>query len=189
MLRPPLKRRNNQLKKISFKKPEVPQISIEDFAEPQELFFPSESEQFLTGFMPDIIQEILDNLKAGMTLDDSAKLLNLPVHVVRKWYKENKGNFAYAVDHAQTKNKKHYVDRLNKGDRQAAWVLERKWKEEYSKEVTITINHRLIDNVAQKTVQVLIKYIKDPNLLREAGEELRQTLNAINVNALPAEVY
>ncbi len=169
------------------KRPKVV-YSSEELAEPQELFYPDETEQMLTGFMPVIVEDILKNVQAGLTLRDAAKILKLPPRNVTQWYSTNKGNFKYAVDNASIRNKRLHVVKVQKGNKSSAWWLERVHKDEFSKEVTITINHRLIDNVAQRTAAVLIKYIKDPEALRQAGEELQKELNSINMNALPAEV-
>lgn len=173
-------------KPIVFKKRDS--IPTEELAESQELFYPSQEEQMLTGFMPIIVDEILKGIQSGLTLIDTAKLLKMPARVVNNWYNKNKGNFKYAVDEALARNKRHHVVKVQKGDKASAWWLERKHKDEFSKEVNITINHRLIDSVAQRTAQVLIRFIKDPDDLRRAAEALQKELNSINVNALPAEI-
>lgn len=175
-------------KQIILKKKTDVDIPPDELAEPQELFFPSEEEQNLTGFMPIIVNEILKSVRGGMKLEDAAKALKLPPRIVLGWYNKNKGNFRYAVDSVSTENKQYHVVQVQKGNKASAWWLERVYKNEFSKEVTVNVNHRLIDSVSQSVAQALIEEINDPDLLRRIGDNVRAKLNAINLNNIPVEV-
>lgn len=176
----------------------MPKITLKSHGEiipfqPSEIVYPSERDQTLTGFIPAIVNDILTNLQAGMELTDCANLLKMPIAHLRGWYNNNYCNFRYAADYNKSKNKKHHmikVQRLDKKEgvkadpedfKTSSWFLERKYKDEFSKEVTVNVNHRVIISVIKINAAILIKYIPDPDKLRLAKEELVTELNRISL--------
>jgi len=142
------------------------------------VFFPSVQEQLLTGFTPASVKNIYDNIKIGMLLPDCAKLLRLPPERLKKWYTSNYCNFQVIIDEALATNKRIHVGRISLANnalhiKASTWLLERKHKEEYSKEITINVNHNVVMQAVTVFTDVLTKYILDPDILLQAGEEMR----------------
>ena len=155
---------------------------------PQELYYPSEKEQAATGFLEPIVTVILDNVFAGVTLEDAAGILKMPFATVNHWYRTNYCNFRYAVEERALRSKRSHVVKGQQGNKASQWWLERKFKHEFSKEVTVNVNHRIIDDVAEKVAAVAIKHIKDPETLRLFGQEVRDELNTINLESIPVNI-
>ena len=158
-----------------------------------EIFYPSEDEQIATGFTPAIVTEILDNLKVGVSLVDGAYLVGLLPKVVNRWYSENKGGFADAVNTAIAMNKRHHIGRVTKAEdslkvKASSWFLERKYKNEFSKEVTVVVNPAILSHVKHIVRDVLIKFIKDPEILRLSAEEFEERMSEVKMNDLPARI-
>lgn len=150
--------------------------------ERMELTYPSEAEQTATGFMPQIVEALLSNLSVGMTLADVSNLVLFPPSIVERWYKTNYCNFRHAADNARAKNKRHHITQVTKAGKNwgaSAWWLERKYKEEYSKEMTITVNHIIVDNVARAVSEAISEVITDPSIIEQLRLVLRQKLSAI----------
>ena len=165
-------------------RPQQPDASLPAVAPPErmELVYPSDAEQTATGFMPPIVETILQNLSIGMTLADAANLIMFPPSHVARWYANNYGNFKHAADNAKAKNKRHHIAQVTKAGKNwgaSAWVLERRFKEEYSKEMTITVNHIIVDNVARAVAESISEVITDPSLVEQLKMVIRQKLSAI----------
>ena len=158
-----------------------------------EIHYPEEDEQASTGFTPTTVDEILLNTKIGLTLSDCAYLVGLQPPVVEKWYRDNYCNFREAVNSERVVNKKLHIGRIQTASdalkvKASSWYLERKFKEEFSKEVTVVVNHMLIDNVSHILKGLLIKYIKDPEMLRLAADEFREKVAGISTSDLPVRI-
>ena len=146
--------------------------------------FPNEAEQAQSGFTSEIIKEIYISLKMGMTLADCANLIQFPVNRLDTWYRENYYGFAVMVNLCIVSNKKLHVGRLTTSTdalkvKTAQWFLERKHKDEYTKETIINVNHVMIDNVANTVAETLIKFIQDPQQLKLAMQELKTNLGQL----------
>jgi hypothetical protein len=155
--------------------------------------YPEEAEQAEQNFHPKIVQEILDNIRVGLSLPDCAYLVGLVPARVERWYRDNYCNFADSVNTNIALNKRLHIGRIQNAKhalkvKASSWFLERKYKEEFSKEVTVVVNHVLIDNVSRILKGLLIKYIKDPELLRLAAEEFQQKMSQVNLSDMPARI-
>ena len=158
-----------------------------------EIKYPSEEEQATTGFMQLTVEEILNNIKVGMTLHDCACLVGLKPSIVKGWYNRNYCGFAEVVDTAMALNKRLHIGRIHQAkDRTqvnaSTWWLERKHKDEFSKEVTVIVNHVLIDNVSSILKDLLIKYIKEPETLKLAAQEFRERIGQVKQSDMPARM-
>ena len=157
-----------------------------------EISFPSQKEQNETGFTPTLIKGIYDNLTAGMTLTDCAKLFRIPPFKVNKWYKNNYCGFQGLVDQAQVQDKQRYVFNLaNAKDplkvKASMWMLERKHKEEYSKETIHTVKNVLVDQTAEVFFEAVQLYIKDPDIVSQIIRYTADRLNHIKINEIEGD--
>lgn len=158
-----------------------------------DIVYPDEEEQATTGFIPEVVEEILENARLGLKLEDCAYLVGLKPDVVNRWYSTDYGNFAEAINEQRAVNKKLHVSRVqaaknNLRVKASSWYLERKYKEEFSKEVTVVVNHVLLDNVSNVLKGLLIKYIKDPEMLRLAAEEFQAKIGKVDTGDMPAKI-
>lgn len=141
------------------------------------LSFPEAAEQLVTGFTVDNIKVVRDNLFVGMTLKDCAALIHIPHRRLNKWWRDNYHGFGELVDEAEALNKQHYLgDVFDAKDstklKAAQWVLERKHKDEYTKETIININHQVVDTVGVIAYETLAEFITDPEILELAKDKL-----------------
>ena len=155
--------------------------------------YPDSSEQLRTSFTPEIIMNIINNTQLGLSLKDCAAMVNLPYTQVKIWYDTDKGGFGLAIDNAAAKNKRMHIGRVQKGEDKtkvsaSQWWLERKNKEEFSKEVKVIVNHVIKDNMERVVIDVLTTHIKEPERLKAAAEDLRDRLAAIRMDDYPARI-
>lgn len=156
----------------------ISQDTLDDLALPNpELYYPSEEEQALTGFAPDIVEDMLKHLVLGMNLTDVANIVKLPPSRVHKWYNTNYGNFMYAVDYHKADNKRRLLHVLMKGERATAvrasqFMLERKFRDEYGKEIKIDVNNVMLENITRVVFDTAVRYIKDPEVLKLFVEDI-----------------
>ncbi len=158
-----------------------------------DILYPEDEEQASTGFTPSVVSEIIENTKIGLNLHDCAYLVGLLPEVVSDWYRRNYCNFREVINAAKVINKKLHLGRVQNAKdalkvKSSTWYLERRFKEEFSKEVTVVVNHVLVDNVSSILKSLLIKYVKDPEMLRLAAEEFRDKIARINMSDLPVKV-
>lgn len=166
-------------------------LPIEMPEESYEITFPSLQEQRATGFMPQIVNDILAKVSNGLKLSDAASMIGFSPKVVSSWNRSNYCNFKYALEKAQVMHKAFHLTKINKADRfwnASAWLLERKYKDEYSKEITITVNHIIVTNVARAVAETLEEVVIDPEILARAKEILRAKLLAIKSDEFPVPV-
>jgi hypothetical protein len=103
----------------------------------------------ITFFHKPIINAILDNLKAGMSLKDAAQLVDVDPKEVVKWKESNRGNFGNMVLKAESEYKKLLMLKMlrGKGDwKPASFMLERKYRSEFGKDA-IDENSRGVEQV------------------------------------------
>jgi hypothetical protein len=48
----------------------------------------------------------------------------------------------------------------------AQFLLERKYRDEYGKEIKVEVNHTMIDNITRVVFDAAVRYIKDPETLK-----------------------
>jgi hypothetical protein len=152
------------------------------------LSYPSESEQAISGFTPLIVEEILKNLAVGLTLSDAAHIVKLPPSRLNQWYTNNFCNFKYAVDYQTTNFKRRNLVTLLKSEnatttRSAQFILERKFRDEYGKEIKIDVSHSLISNVTKVVFDTAVRHIKDPELLKIFINDLSDQLSLVKPTA------
>jgi hypothetical protein len=158
-----------------------------------ELFYPSEGEQAQTGFTPMAVKEILTHIQLGATLSDCANIVRLPTRRVLHWYNKNYCNFRYSVDYCKAHNKRKLLKDVYESKNglkvsSAKFMLERKHRDEYGKEIKVEVNHTMVDNVAKVTFEVATRHIKDPDELRMFIEDLAEEYRMIKGNEeLPTE--
>ncbi len=100
----------------------------------------SEHEYYERWIKPKLLK-FLWVVREGLTHTDAAKLLGWKPEKVEAWIAHNTYNLAVCVDTAKLENKVYHVSRVNGahyGYQASAWMLERKYKDEYSKELKIT---------------------------------------------------
>lgn len=160
---------------------------IVDTIEPTvyDIIYPTENEQALTGFTKYVVEEIQSKIKIGMNLNDCAKLLRLPTHRVTNWYNTNYCNFRIIIDEAMATNKLIHVSRVTNAKdnlhvKASSWMLERRYKEEYTKETIINVNHHMIDSIAKIAADTLIRYVPDPDQLQLALLFLQNGLSQLS---------
>lgn len=176
-------------KKLIIKKHAAPPAMEQEAS--RQLFFPGKAEQARTLFSKLVVDDIINNIYIGLTLEDAAHLVNIPTKAVNKWYNENFCNFKYAVDNVNAKNKKIHVSRVLKGSKEwrpSSWWLERKHKQEFSKEITITVNHVIIDQVSKIMADAVLEFVKDPEELMRAKKYVNQKLLELREDDFPAQV-
>lgn len=149
-----------------------------------ELTYPPENEQAYTGFSPLIVKEILNHITLGCNLADCAHIVKLPAQRVSNWYNTNYHNFKFAVDYCLADHKRRLLTNIIKSDNalkvsSAKFLLERKYRDEYGKELKIDFNSVMIDNVTKVVFDLSVKYIKDQEILKLFVEELADKLGSI----------
>lgn len=160
-----------------------------------EIDYPSEREQLITSFTPRIVEEILQNIKLGMSLADCDGLARLPEGTIQKWYNKNYCNFRVVANHSRALNKQTHIARVQKKEvkktdniRGSQWFLERKYKGEFGREVTVQVNTFVIDNVSRIIGEILIRKITDPDLLRDIKNEMIDGLRQAKLEEVPIAV-
>ncbi len=117
--------------------PDVPLVARSVLDNPNLLLVPEQKLGEVSHFKEPIVLAILDNLKLGLELDDCAALVNVPYDEVKKWDKENTGNFGNLVKKAKAEFKRLHVMKVTRGQsdwKPSAFMLERKFRREYGKE-------------------------------------------------------
>lgn len=155
---------------------ELPAKTLNELpVEDTKLYYPTEDEQASQGFMPDIIKDIMLHIQLGANLTDVANIVRLPPQRVAHWYKENYCNFRYEVDYYRADNKRRLLKVLMESDpkkasatvsRASQFLLERKYRDEYGKEIKVEVNHTMIDNITKVVFDAAVRYIKDPEMLK-----------------------
>ena len=180
-------------KNIVFKKPATAPlpVTIPEDTTPKELVFPDKGEQARNSFTPEVVGDLLKSIQLGLTLADASGLVKLKPSMVQGWYNRNYCNFKFAVDEVRAKNKRLHIARVQGGQKawqSSAWWLERKHKQEFSKEITVTVNHVLIDNVSKVMADALFEFIKDVEQLQRAKEFVYSKLLSIKEEEFPVQV-
>lgn len=108
------------------------------------IYYPIPDENKVTLFTENAITHILYDIQLGLTLDDAAKRVGIKPTTVKSWYDSNYGNFYNAVEKAKVDNKALHLGRMVKADnmihiKASAWLLERKHRAEYGKEVNMNL--------------------------------------------------
>jgi len=172
------------------------EIEVKEFSL-QGLTFPDAATQLATGFTVGNIKTIYDHLMLGMTVKDCANLSHLPVQRLNTWWKSNYCGFGEMVEHAFAINKRHYIakiyDAKDSNDIKAStWMLERKHKEEYTKETIINVNHHVVSTFGDIMYGAGKEFIKDQDVLERfmqyVGERLDQASSSIqdaSIEAVP----
>ena len=107
---------------------------------PMHLNPPDPSPGFHNYFIEAIVNNILENLKLGLELDDCADLVSVPRNEVKYWESHNTGNFANLSAKARAEFKRIHLMKLTRGKadwKPSAFLLERKFRKEYGKELKI----------------------------------------------------
>jgi len=149
-----------------------------------QLYYPDEQQQAETGFTQSIVEEVLKHISLGTTLSDAANIVRLPPNRIISWYNKNYCNFQFSVDYHKADNKRRYLKAMLDADdatkvRAAQFMLERKYREEYGKEVTVKVNHTVIDNITKIVFDKAVRYIQDPEKLKLFIEEIAQEVRLI----------
>jgi hypothetical protein len=154
----------------------LPERTINELpVEDTKLYYPESSEQALQGFTPEIIKDIMLHVQLGANLTDVANIVRLPPQRVQHWYKTNYCNFAYEVDYHRADNKRRLLKTLMQDNpkkvsstisKAAQFLLERKYRDEYGKEIKVEVNHTMIDNITRVVFDAAVRYIKDPETLK-----------------------
>jgi len=163
---------------------DINQLPIENTA----LYYPHENEQALVGFAPLIVEEMLKHVTLGCNLTDIANIVRLPPARVRNWYDTNYCNFKYAVDYSMADHKRRLLQKLVTADdglkiKASQFLLERKYRDEYGKEIRIDVNHVMIDNITRVVFETAVKYIKDTDILKLFVNDLSEQLAMIRPSA------
>ena len=148
------------------------------------LYYPTSEEQAQTGFTLPIVEEMLKHVVLGANLTDIANIVRLPPARIQHWYKNNYCNFTYAVDYHRADNKRRLLKVLMDGKKSVAvkasmFLLERKYRDEYGKEIKIEVNHTMIDNITRVVFDAAVKYIKDPEMLKLFVEDIAEQMRLI----------
>ena len=168
----------------------IPKETLDELAvEHTALYYPNEGEQALQGFTPEVIQSIMTQTKLGLNLTDVAHSVRLQPSRIRHWYKTNYCNFAYEIDFHRADNKLRLLAPLMQTDpkkvpspqvsRNAQFLLERKYKDEYGKEVKVEVNHTMVDNISKVVFEAAVRYIKDPETLKLFISDIREGVSVI----------
>lgn len=149
-----------------------------------EIQFPDETQQAVTGYTPDNVNTIAKQLHLGMTIEDCAHLLKLPKARLNQWYRDDFHGFRGLVDRAVTLNKQVHVSRLfaardNNELSASKWWLERKHKEEFTKETVVKFHHATVDTLAKVVFESAMNYIKDPDQLKLFVQDLQLKLQQV----------
>lgn len=91
-------------------------------------------------FTKDNVEKLISHVEEGNSLEDAAKLVYLDPKMVKEWYDDNYKNFKYGINQAEAFQKSVQVRRVLKGERRwvsSSWYLERKYRFEYNKDLTI----------------------------------------------------
>ena len=168
--------------------PTLPEETLNELPPPStELYYPSEAEQAQTGFTKSIVDNIIIHMVLGTNLTDAANIVKLPVARVFAWYKNNYCNFAYSVDYARADHKRRLLKHLVEGKdatkiRASQFLLERKYRDEYGKEIKIEVNQTMVENITRVVFDKAVKYITDPEKLKLFIEEVGESMALIRPN-------
>lgn len=171
-------------------KPEVPTTDVEAVV----LTFPELHEQAKTFYSPEIVNSVVRNTQLGHTLKDCAALVNIDASILRRWYRDNYFGFATAIDNVNAKNKRLHMSRIQSKTAKkehvnaSQWWLERKNKDEFSKEISIVMNHQVKDGSMEITRSIILKYIKDPDMAKLAFKDAADMFIDLKVDDMPGRI-
>lgn len=148
-----------------------------------ELYYPNEEDQAVTGFTPMIVEEILKHTSLGCNLMDCASITRLPPSRVYNWYTKNYCNFKFSIDYHRADNKRRILKVVTPGangdkipnateSRNSLFLLERRYKDEYGKEIKVEVNTVMIDNIMGVVFESAKKFIPDPEKLKQFVEDV-----------------
>lgn len=157
------------------------------------LHYPSEQEQAEQGFTPGIIDMILKHITLGLNLSDCANIVMLPPSRVWHWYNKNYCNFKFAADYATADSKRrlvrHQVEAVDALKVKASqFMLERKYRNEYGKEIKIEVNHTMIDNISKIVFDKAVRFIQDPEKLKLFIQEIASEMSMLRNNDMAITV-
>lgn len=101
---------------------------------------PFENEKYERWIKPKLLN-FLWMCREGLSTSDSAQIVGWEPEDVERWIQNNVYNLAKCVRAARLEHKAFHVSRTNcagYGYQASTWMLERRYKDEYSKEVKIT---------------------------------------------------
>lgn len=117
-------------------------VLAEPIFSPIELDEPrNEEEAKIARFIKPKAERFLWVIREGLSIADACKIVGWKYENVLKWITDNRGNLGKCVEVAQIEHKVFHASRVNNaeyGYQASTWMLERKYKDEFSKEVKIT---------------------------------------------------
>lgn len=93
-----------------------------------------------TKFLKPKLLKFLWIIREGLSVSDAAELVGWDPDDVQSWINSNKGNLGKCVKTAKLEHKAFHISRTNAasyGYQASTWMLERKYKDEFSKELKI----------------------------------------------------
>lgn len=111
-------------------------------------------------YSKEVVKEICGFIQAGNNYKDSAIMAGVSYESLNRWRKDNK-KFAKALERAKTRHKARLIAIIAKAAvktwQASAWLLERRFKDEYAQKQTIEHEGEI------KTKTELIKQLLKPN--------------------------
>lgn len=143
---------------------------------------PSTSRSLPDAFRPEIISNILDNIRAlGLSLGDCARRLRLKPSSLQSWYNNNVGDFQTMVDEARTLHKEFLLQRVVNADDMkkivaSQWLLERKYRQEFAKPTAqaMTVNVQELSALTSQLLDIIARHLAhvDPDIVRNIAEDI-----------------
>lgn len=159
--------------------PEVPELTMDEARQEArefilpigegKLFFPPRDEdsryqEFC--YTKQVVSKIIELMKSGASKKDAASYVGIPLSTVNWWAKHNHGNFAIAVENAEAHAKVHNILKIQsggKGWQASAWLLERKHKEEYAKDMNNQVSMKDAMKLVQQVVAIVSNRLSNTN--------------------------
>ena len=138
-------------------------------------------------FKRKIVEELLMYIRNGATRQDACAAVGLPSRILSSWYRKNYGNVQVAIDNAEALLKIRHIIKVNKGDKAwgaSAWMLERKWRDEYGKDPTTVINIKEMNSVVNSLVNIVANRVgaHSPELLEQIAADMKSAGLVDNAN-------
>jgi len=117
----------------------IDRVDFDDFTK-RTVEFKNDEERDKSLFIKENVERLVELVEEGNTLEDAARLIYIDPLTVRNWYDDNRKNFKYAIDQAEAFQKMAQVNAVLKGKRNwtsAAWWLERRYRHEFNKDLTV----------------------------------------------------
>ena len=130
---------------------------------------------------PYIVKAMVDDIKLGLSLRDTAVRHRLKPETVLGWYNRNYKNFRDLIDTAKVDGKRVHLARIVKADdkqkvKSSQWLLERQHRDEFGRHDPNAVSLNDLALMSNQILQIISHHLEsvDPIIVNAIVKDLKQ---------------